>query len=344
MNHKFLLFNLIFISLVNTVFMLPIILLLMLFEKIYNYLEPNDISENTFLLKWTNSFLINISGSLKYLYNTKLHIKNNELIDELFNSDTSNSIIVQNHLSQFDFLSVALFLSHYNNIPSINMKMLSYYPLYLGLPGFGMVCYLINSIMITDNKQKNIKVIEDCKINKNDWLWFYPEGNVFCKKAKDINDTYCDKNKIDTMKNCMYPRLGGVEILQKQNKVNTIYSIGTQYDNIKPCDKYHTMINCDIPKNIYIDLNKHTVTKDTISNKTVEIFKDIDTLLDKKINENEYVTEEGNSTEILCMTFHILFFMLCCYMMYNHKSLFKYFIIVTVIYYIYLGLDMTILK
>ena len=322
MQHKFLFFHLLIVSWINNIFIYPFLLL-----------------NNTLLLRWSLSYFISISGLIKYFYNISIHVNNMNIIDDIIYSDKSKSIVIQNHLSQFDFLFISSLISNNNIIPNINMKMLTFYDLYLYLPGFGLVCYLLKNIMITYNKIKNIKLIENCEINSDTLLWFYPEGNVYCKRAKDVVDKYCDNNNLPKMKNCLYPRSGAVEILQKNNKINTIYSVTTQYDNIKPSDKYHSLVNSNLPSNVYFKLDKHHVMDNDIFNKTVEIFHDMDNNMDKDIINNEYKKLDNNYIEILCILIQGLFFILCCYMMYQYYFMRLYFISGSICYYAYLYFD-----
>jgi hypothetical protein len=70
-------------------------------------------------------------------------------------------IIVQNHPSQYDFI---LSLFSVNGIPKNFPNIITYYYTYVYLPGFGLACYLVNNIMITANKIKNILHLEKYKL------------------------------------------------------------------------------------------------------------------------------------------------------------------------------------
>lgn len=325
MNHKLLLVYITFVSLVNNLFILPFII-------------PSLLYTNYFLIKYVNTYLIGLSGLLKYFYNISIYVKNKNIITDLFNSNKSKTIIIQNHLSQFDFMFISSLLAENNSyIPNIHMKLLIFISLYIASPGFGMVCYLIDCIMISYNKVKNIKSIEKCKINNNNWLLFYPEGCVYCTTAKEKADKYCDDNKLNRMKNCIYPRFGAAEILQKNNKVDTIYSVTTQYDTIKPSGYYHSFINCNLPNNIYFNFDKHNINDNEISDKIVSIFRNIDnTLENNNIDFDDYSLLDKKYIELICLLFHMILFLVCCYFMYVYPVMILYGTIITICYYIIL--------
>jgi hypothetical protein len=289
-------------------------------------------------VKYINSYLIGLSGLLKYFYNITIHVRNKNIITELFNSNKKNSIIIQNHLSQFDFIFISSLLAeNIYSIPNIHMKLLIFYSLYIVSPGFGIICYLMDCIMISYNKIKNMKSIERWKINSNNWLWFYPEGCIYSTVSKEKADMFCNDNNIPIMKNCIYPRSGAAEILQKNNKVDTIYSVATQYDTIKPNGYYHSFISCNVPTNVYFQFYKHKVNDNNISNKIVSIFRDIDNIIENNdADYDDYIVLEKHYIEIICLLFHGLFFVLCCYIMYTYPLMILYSIIVTILYYIIL--------
>jgi len=325
MNHKLLLFYLTFVSLINSLFILPFIL-------------PTMIFTNYFLIKYVNSYFIGLSGIIKYFYNLSLYVKNKKYLSELFTSDKSKSIIIQNHLSQFDFIFISSLLAENTFlIPNIHIKILIFISLYIASPGFGIMCYLMDCIMISYNKIKNFKSIEKCKINMNNWLWFYPEGCIYSSTVKEKADKYCDDNKLDKMNNCIYPRFGAATILQKNNKVDTIYTVATQYDTIKPTGYYHSLVNCDLPNNVYFQFDKHNIDDNNIANKIVSIFHNFDNILENNNTDyDDYIMLKRNYIEIICMLFHLVFFIICCYSMYMYPLLILYGTIVTVLYYIIL--------
>jgi hypothetical protein len=327
MHNKLLILFFFLINNLNIILPYPILLFSKLFtDKIFNY--------------YYNTFYYSISAIIKYYYKTNIYIQNKHIFEELLhnNSDNKNTIIMQNHLYQLDCIVVPMLLSCTNKITNNIIRAVTYFYLYLCSPGMGMCLSLSDSVLITNNKQLNLSFIDNCKLKKNDLLYIYPEGSVYCKTSRESNNKYCDDNKLKKMKNCLDPRPGGINILQKNNNIDTIISVCTQYDNIKPSDKYHNAINTPMPKSIYVKFDKHNVEKDKIFDKTVEIFNDIDKYLDKEININEYELQKLNTIEIISLIFHLGMCVGFLYLLYNYPGLFSYIIIVYIVYYVNLYL------
>jgi hypothetical protein len=101
----------------------------------------------------------------------------------------------------------------------------------------------------------------------------------------------------------------------------------------------HSLVNSNLPSNVYFKLDKHHVKDNDIFNKTVEIFHDMDNSMDKDIINNEYKKLDNNYIEMLCILIHGLFFILCCYMMYQYYFMRLYFISGSICYYAYLYFD-----
>ncbi len=307
------------ISLINNVFILPFILLTLPFT-------------NNILNIWNNLYFMSISGILKYICNISIYVKNVEILNTMF--DNSNkSIIIQNHLSNWDFLVIPL-LNIKNKLFKIKIKMIALYDGYISLPGIGLFSLLNNNIMLSYNKNKNFKALDECKYNTNDWIYLYPEGNIFCKKSKQSNDNYCKQNNIITTKNCLYPRFGAIKVLNKNNNITNIYSLCTQYDNMVPSNKYHTLLNHNLPKKIFVTIN-NTVVNDIIED-TINIYRDIDKYLDKEINMNEYIKIDKNLLEFVSLICYLLLFIYNCSLLYSNYLYSVYLLSVIIIYYTYI--------
>jgi len=342
MNTLFLFYMLI-VTYINNIFMLPFLLISKLFTK-------------KIISLYTNSIYLGGSCIFKYYYNMSTYIKNTKILHELLNLNEP-TIIISNHLTQFDAIFLGLLLANkkqvqgqekvpdllcksaklHNDlcyIPTNNIRVVAYYLTHLVKVGYSILLYLNKSIMISNNKNKNFLNLENCKIDKGDILYLYPEGNVYCSKMKNIVDKYCDDNNIERMKNCLYPRSGALDILEKNNNIKTIYSICVQYDTIKPCGKYHTLLNTKLPNKVYFNLNKHELNSNIYS-KTVDIFRNFDKELDQDINESEYLLIGKYYNELYCQLSHILLFIFACYYLYNYNYVLMYYITMTILYYIY---------
>jgi len=303
------------LALINNIYILPIILLTLPFT-------------NKILNIWINIYFTSITGLLKYVCNVSIHIKNSHILHDMFD-DMNNSIVIQNHLAQWDFLIILLNIS--KKLCKIKIKIIGLYQGFMLMPGMGLFGLLNSNIMLCYNKIKNLQVLEKCKNDKNDWIYLYPEGNIFCEKSKQSSDKYCKENNIIPTKNCLYPRFGALEIINKNNNINTIYSLCTQYDNVKPSKKYHTLLNHTLPKNIFINIKK-THVKNLVSD-TVQIYRDMDEYLDKEININEYIVADKSFIELLCLLFHLLLFIYNCSLLYNNYFYGLYLGFVMFIYY-----------
>lgn len=317
----FILFYLLFITFINNFFLLPFVLIGSLFTK-------KSIS------LYTNVNYICIAAILKYYYNISVYIENIKILEELLNPNTL-SILILNHLTQFDFVIGTLFTSNSKNILSPNIRGILYYFAYIYLPGIGIVVYLAKCVMISFNKIKNILNLEKCKINENDLIYLYPEGNVYCTKMKNTVDKFCDDNNIERMRNCLYPRSGALDILHKNNNIKTIYSACMQYDTIKPCGKYHTLSNTELPNKVYFKFNKHELNDTNIYTKTIDIFREFDNELDKNIDESKYLLIKKFYNELFCIIFYLLLFLTACYCIINYNYVLLYYVCTTVLYYTY---------
>lgn len=323
MYNKIILLYLFSVSLINNITALPVILICKYFFK------------KLFII-WSNSYFISVGYLLKY-YNTSIYVNNIEIWKEFLENKDPHHILIQNHLTQYDFLFLSRLISVNNKIITNHIRTLPWYATYILLPGFSIMGYLSNYIMISLNKKKTIKLLENCKINNNDFLFFYPEGAVFCTKSKEQSDMFCDNNNIPRMKNCMYPRSGALDILHKNNNIKTIYSLSTKY-NIDINGKYYTLINNPMPNEIYFKINKHIINDNLIFNQTVKIFRDIDDYID---NYKEYKFEliESKPIELYYFIFHMLFFISSCYVLITNYFVTIYFFIILILYYTYVYFD-----
>lgn len=328
MKQSLLIFYIGIVSLVNNIFMLPFILFSMLIS-------------DKLKIQWWNSFLISISGILKYIYNISIFIDDPELLYTLVDDkyDRSHSVLIQNHLTQIDTIFTLPILSTKESIPQLTSRAVVFIYTHFALPGFGMMCYLFNNIMISFNKEKNNADLAACKLDSKDLLILYPEGCLFAKDNKMKADKYCEDNNIEKMKNCIYPRAGAMNIIHENNRIDEIFSTCIQYDNIKPDEKYKTILNIDLPKKVFINIKKHT-NFDNIAEKTVSIFRENDKIMDQEIDESKYTLLKPKYIELLCMLFHTFIFIGSCYLLTTSSIAIAYFITMILFYYIYFYINM----
>ena len=328
MKNKILIFYLFVIGAINNMTIAPLLLLTMPFTKY-------------FLLKYYNIFMLTGSYLVRLYYNVKVYVSNKNLMhDMLDNNNKEHSIVISNHMSQFDFLYFYNLLAVKNYIQSIQFKFVAFYYLYL-FPGVGILAYLTDCIQISNNKKRTIDNMNNCKLGKNDIFFIYPEGSTYRQSYLDKSNEYCDKNNIERTKLCLYPRDVGLNIIDKNNNINTIYSLWMQFD--KPHEKdYYGVIQKDIPKTVYIKLNKHLIENMNISNKTIEIFRDIDTHLLKGLDKNDYELLEPSYCEKLCLLSYTSLFSFLVYALYE-SSYFRYYLsTTTTLYYLYLYYHMKV--
>jgi hypothetical protein len=322
MKNKLLIFSILVIALIINIIIAPFIVVTMLFT-------------NKFLLAWVNSFTLAITCFIKYYYDVKVHIKNEEIIQDLFddNNNKSNSIVISNHLSYFDFLYIWSLLSLKERLSNINFKSISFYYLYL-LPGIGTILSLSGSMLTSDNKEKSLENIEKCKIKNNDVIMIYPEGGVLYQSALDKSNKYCDKNNIEKTKNCLYPRTGAINTLHKNNHIDTIYTFTQQFDKPHTKERYG-LFDTSIPDKVYFKFDK--VKTDNPEMDTIKFFRNTDTHLDKKLDKDEYSLIKISLCEKICLTLYTTFFILCIMGIKDSKYLRYYILLSTIIYYSYLA-------
>ena len=324
MKNKLLIFTILIIALIVNIIIAPFITVTMLFtDKI--------------LIAWVNSFIMALTCFIKYYYDVKVHIKNEDVLQELFddNNNKKHSIVISNHLSHFDFLYIWSLLSVKERLSNINFKSISYYYLYL-FPGIGTMISLSGSMLTSDNKEKSLDSIEKCKINNNDVIMIYPEGGVLYQSALDKSNKYCDKNNIEKTKNCLYPRTGAINTLHKNNHIDTIYTFTQQFD--KPHTKeIYGLFDTSIPDKVYFKFDK--VKTDNPEMDTINFFRNTDTHLDKKLDKDEYSLVKISLCEKICLTLYTTFFILCIMEIKDSKYLRYYILLSTMIYYSYLAYD-----
>jgi hypothetical protein len=337
MINKLMLFYMGIISTINTIIVLPLILLGIFLNKMNKYYNiPYFEHTHKIYTIYANIFLSGISGILKYFYGTEIFVENIKLLDELIDSNrSSGNIIVQNHQTEFDYLFGYALLIKNMKLNYHNLKMIMGYHVYVMLAGIGLISILSNSILIRYNRNKDEHDIKLCEIKKNDIVYLFPEGCVYNKNNKEKSDKYCDKNNIEKTKNCLYPKTGALEILNINNNINHIYSFCTQYDSILPCDKNHTLFNTKMPKQVYIKIEKHTVDN-TIQETTIDVFRKMDKYMDKNINIDNYVKIDNTYSELFYLFIFLFIFAVGCYSLVQYNFVRYYFISVLAIYYIYL--------
>ena len=142
----------------------------------------------------------------------------------------------------------------------INFKIIMGTDVYNYLPGIGLAGLITGGVMISSNAKNNIKNLNKLKINKSDWVCIYPEGYLSHKKNKIKSDLYCQQNNLQPYKYSLYPKTTGVEILAKNNKINSIFSICTYYENLTPIHERYRLFDTSIPKNVYLNLNIDAVS------------------------------------------------------------------------------------
>ena len=99
-----------------------------------------------------NSYLYSLLFIVKWTYNCKIYLKNEELIYD-FNKNDNIRLLVQNHQTEFDFLFGYIFFG-FIDISKINLRMIMTKKIYYYLPGIGLGNFLLEGILINDNRNK----------------------------------------------------------------------------------------------------------------------------------------------------------------------------------------------
>jgi len=122
MKNKILVFFMYIVTGVNNMTIAPLLLLTMPFTKY-------------FLVKYCNIFILSYSYLVRLYYNVKVYISNKDIMHDMLDSNNKeHSIVISNHMSQFDFLYFYNLLAVKNYIQSIQFKFVAFYYLYL-FPG-----------------------------------------------------------------------------------------------------------------------------------------------------------------------------------------------------------------
>ena len=260
-----------------------------------------------------------------------------EILDD--NTNKENSIVISNHLSQADFLYIFNLMTSNNKIPNNHLKIASYYYSYL-FPGMGITSYLANNILISENKKKTIDNIEKCKLNKNDILFLYPEGGSYHQKVLESSNNYCIKNNIDITKNCLYPKTTGIDIIHKNTKIDTLYSISMQYEE-KHNKNIYSLFGVNLPNRVYMKFNK--TKTDNPTKDTVNIFRNIDTYLDEPLDKSKFIESSISLCEKISLTFYTILFIIISMNLCSNKYSRYYMYTAIILYYSYLAVDIVLI-
>ena len=306
-----------FISFINVFTIFPIIYVLSFFRKDIKFF-------------FINFYFIGLVYIILSIYDVKLYVKNKNLIKNIFLNN--KKVIIQNHQTEFDFIIILMLLS-YSNIKDNIIRFIMTKKIYYFFPGIGLGNILSNGVMISpQNKDYNIKNLENIKISNNESIYIFPEGFICHYENKLKSDTYCKENKIECPKYTLYPKTTGIEIISKNNKIDFLYTLCVHFDGLTPGMKPYRIYNTYITKKIFLEINEtNIISKDNIINSFQKIDKSFENRDYKgfELFEKKYV----NLIAFLC---NIFYFLLIIYLFSKYNFLFKIFLIELFIYYFYI--------
>ncbi|TBU05033.1 acyltransferase [Hamiltosporidium tvaerminnensis] len=144
-----------------------------------------------------------------------------------------NCIVVSNHIGAFDFLlinEVARKKKMLKNVKFIIKKSMKWVPIF----GWGLIC--LNFVFVERNFLKDklniLKWTKNVKKNKIPfWIVIYPEGSRFTDAVKNHSDKFCIENGIEPLKNVIYPKTKGFNLIcnELRNYVDTIIDLTVEY-------------------------------------------------------------------------------------------------------------------
>ena len=177
-------------------------------------------------------------------------------------------------------------------------------------------------------------------------IYIYPEGNWYGKKNLDKSNKWCDDNNLSRMKNCLYPRLGAMKMLNKVNNFKSIYTLMMNYNNKIPSENIH-LHNDAFPynhlpnkliKDVYIKIDEKAISDD-IAKTTVDIFYDFDKQLDKPLDTTKYELLPITKGEIKSIICHTLLFIIAIYLLYINTTVRKYLLVIFILTFLIITID-----
>ena len=320
-----------FISL-NIFIIYPIIYLLNFFDKRLKKI-------------YINSYFIGLVFIINWIYDVKLYVKNEDFIKNMFNKNDdkydNKNIFIQNHQSEFDFIIIMMILSHYPEyIHNILFRFIMTEKVYYFLPGIGLGNILADGSIITNNKNKkeNINRLNNMKLSEYESFFIFPEGGLSHLENKIKSDLYCHNNGYNIFPYTLYPKSTGIEILTKNNKIDYLYTLSVHYNNLKHFEKAYRIYNTEIPKTIFLEINKEKLDYDNdlhIKDIILNSFTKINESFDKKDYTNFMITNK-NYTQFICFIIHMCIFCFINYLFICNHIFFYLFLLNLFLYYFYI--------
>jgi hypothetical protein len=197
------------------------------------------------------------------MLNIKLYVNSNKLAYELVNND-EQVILIQNHISEIDFLCLSLFMLNIKNL--FNFKLISVIKKNIGLfmLGFGLMSALSRDLYLDRNINLDKQILK--KNNNSNLLYMFPEGTCYNEKTKRISNEYVKKNNLIKYKYLLYPRITGINtIINSHKKYTKLYDFTVFYDTIKKTEylnthKFYEFFNkYKLPTKIFINIKKYNI-------------------------------------------------------------------------------------
>jgi len=318
------------VSLFNTTLITPFLLF------------PNIISNKIFLVH-INSFLLGLVFVLKFFYKIKIMIENDSIINTFQNK---KNIILSNHLSEFDYMFIynIISMSEKFSFTKNIIRMIMTKTVYKMLPGIGMASIFLGSISINHiNKNLTLDNLKKLKINNNDILIMFCEGDIQYEKTLIKSIEYAKKLEQKPTKNIIFPKTTGFEIIRSNNPIDEIIYITLYYSDIKiPICKPIRLLTSDIPKEIYISFDKKNIAAtNNIGQDIIDIYRSIDDKIDilssdtYKHKKNNFKHYDITISEMLSFFSQMFLLGLSIYMILMYRYFILYNILLISLYYFY---------
>lgn len=266
-------------------------------------LFPSLTTYTPFLLPFAFAKSLYLNLYFKYcfvvlwLFGVNIHTNENILT---FLTDSSDCVSISNHLSEMDYIVMAIINSfnYTNKKPIIVMKGILRYVL-MATPWSLLSDHIYVKRNFDQDKLHITKVVNYLK-NKNTNVMIFPEGGIFTDEKFLSNFQYCTKNNLKRYYNLLHPRTKGCDLIQTLLDTKNLYDITILYDTLTYDDlsrnyNFKNIVKYNIfPKNIYIDVQKHNIS---FNNQTFSSLWD---------NKDEMISLKSNHKDKFISNFPIL--------------------------------------
>jgi hypothetical protein len=151
--------------------------------------------------------------------------------------------------------------------------------------GVGIIDFFGNDVFLSRNIVRDSYNLNNIS-KKNNAIYLFPEGTVFTSDTKIRSDAFCRWQNLPIYNYVLYPRVTGISVIIKNNRIKKLYDITTMFDTMEK-SKFGTYFSAPyflsnpFPKNVIVNINKYQIDSNNITVKAEEIFKNKDNFINK---------------------------------------------------------------